>query len=140
VVWNLTEVLNALYGGLMIGLAAALLMVFNGRIAGISGIFAGLLQHPFKFHWRWAFILGLVVSPFIYQLLFTLPVVSSIPNMGTTIFAGLLVGIGTRLGNGCTSGHGVCGIARFSKRSLVATCTFMLTGMLTVFIMRHTLG
>lgn len=133
--WNLTEVLNALYGGLLIGLAATLFILLNGRIAGISGIFAGLLraQHV-RQTWRWAFIAGLLIAPFVYRQFSPLPSITLQTSVWMTVLAGLLVGIGTRLGNGCTSGHGVCGIARLSTRSMIATLTFMSTGILTVFL------
>lgn len=133
--WNLTEVLNALYGGLLIDLAATLFILLNGRIAGISGIFAGLLraQHV-RQTWRWAFIAGLLIAPFVYRQFSPLPSITLQTSVWMTVLAGLLVGIGTRLGNGCTSGHGVCGIARLSTRSMIATLTFMSTGILTVFL------
>lgn len=135
-VWNLTEVLNALYGGLLIGLAATVFIVFNGRIAGISGVFAGLLRTPDNQQaWRWAFIAGLLFAPWIYTQFSPLPNITLQAGSWMTVLAGLLVGIGTRLGNGCTSGHGVCGIARLSKRSIVATLTFIGAGILTVFIL-----
>jgi len=136
-IWKQTEVLNALYGGLLIGLAATLFILINGRIAGISGIFAGLLRSPDNQQpWRWAFIGGLIVAPFVYTLFSPLPTITLQAGTWMTVIAGLLVGIGTRLGNGCTSGHGVCGIARLSKRSIVATLTFMATGILTVSLLR----
>lgn len=135
-VWNLTEVLNAFYGGLLIGLAATIFILFNGRIAGISGVFAGLLRTPDNLQaWRWAFITGLLLAPWVYSQFSPLPFITLQAGLWMTILAGLLVGIGTRLGNGCTSGHGVCGIARFSKRSICATLTFMGTGILTVFVL-----
>ncbi len=121
-------------GGMLIGAAAVVLFWFNGRIMGVSGISSKLLGKPDKdFLWRLAFVLGLVVGGFLYQLKF--PVVAVVKaNVGTLIIAGLLVGFGTVLGNGCTSGHGICGMARFSKRSIAATLSFMAAGILTVVI------
>ena len=119
---------------MLIGAAAVLLFWFNGRIMGVSAISSKLLGKPDKdFLWRLAFVLGLVVGGFLYQLKF--PVVAVIKaDVGTLIIAGLLVGFGTVLGNGCTSGHGICGMARFSKRSIAATLSFMAAGILTVAI------
>lgn len=129
---------TALAGGLLIGLAAAALALFNGRIAGISGILGGLLR-PARgdIAWRVAFLAGLVAAPFAYALLAPLPAVRIDAGDGTLVAAGLLVGIGTRYGAGCTSGHGVCGLSRLSPRSLVATLSFMLAGFATVFVLRH---
>jgi uncharacterized protein len=131
---------HSLFGGLLIGIAAVLLMLFNGRIAGISGIVGGLLQ-PTKgdMAWRIAFVLGLVSAPFIYSLGMDLPAVTVDAGTTTLIAAGLLVGIGTRYGSGCTSGHGVCGISRSSPRSIVATAAFMAAGFVTVYVVRHIL-
>lgn len=128
----------SLAGGLLIGLAAAAFVLLNGRIAGISGIVGGLLR-PVKgdIGWRLAFVLGLVAAPLLYQLVATLPEVRVEAGSTTLIVAGLLVGIGTRYGAGCTSGHGVCGLSRLSPRSLVATASFMLAGFATVFVVRH---
>ncbi len=121
-------------GGMLIGTAAVVLFWFNGRIMGVSGISSKLLGKPDKdFLWRLAFVLGLVVGGFLYQLKFPVNAVIK-ANVGTLIIAGLLVGFGTVLGNGCTSGHGICGMARFSKRSIVATLSFMAAGILTVAI------
>jgi len=114
------------------------LLVFNGKIAGISGILGQSLTLSFRHHlWRYAFLTGLLLSPVIYAAFWTLPSFSITNNSVLIILAGLLVGIGTRMSNGCTSGHGVCGIARFSTRSIIATLTFMPAGMVTVFVMRH---
>lgn len=128
----------SLIGGLLIGCAAALFWLLNGRIAGISGILGGLLK-PVNgdIAWRVAFILGLVMSPWVYSWFAPLPEVTINAGFPLLIIAGILVGIGTRYGSGCTSGHGVCGISRFSPRSLAATAAFMLAGFLTVFIARH---
>ncbi|ASV97050.1 YeeE/YedE family protein [Paraburkholderia aromaticivorans] len=131
----------SLAGGLVIGGAAAVLVLFNGRIAGISGILGGLLG-PLRNDagWRVAFLAGLVGAPVLASLLGR-PVVPDIQaGWGEILAAGFLVGIGTRYAGGCTSGHGVCGISRGSVRSLVATATFMASGFLTVFICRHLLG
>ena len=133
--------LSGLLGGVLIGLSATLLMAFNGRIAGISGILGEMLtlRHG-EIGWRLAFIAGLVAAPLLYRVFGgTLPftITHAAPML---IGGGLLVGIGTRMGSGCTSGHGVCGIARLSKRSLVATAVFMVAGIATVFVMRHLAG
>lgn len=141
ILWDMTANLHALTGGLLIGLAASIFILFNGRIAGISGVFAGLLSNAtIKQGWRIAFLIGLILAPILYIQFFTLPSVTLKASPSLTILAGLLVGVGTRLGNGCTSGHGVCGIARLSKRSIIATMTFMLTGMLTVYVTQHMIG
>lgn len=132
--------LTALAGGALIGLAAVLLVLFNGRIAGISGIIAALLPpRPQPRAWRLAFVGGLLAAPWLYQLFFPLPAASSPSAWPVLVPAGLLVGFGTRLGSGCTSGHGVCGLSRLSMRSLVATLVFMATGFATVFVVRHLL-
>ena len=132
---------TALGGGLLIGLAAAMFVLFNGRIAGISGIIGGLLRPaPGERGWRIAFLLGLVAAPLVYALAAPLPAMRIDAGTGTLIAAGLLVGIGTRYGAGCTSGHGVCGLARGSARSLAATLAFMGAGFATVFIVRHLLA
>ena len=128
----------SLAGGALIGLAAAMFLLFNGRIAGISGILGGLLQWPKgDIGWRLAFLLGLIAAPLAYGLFAPLPVVTVDAGTATLVAAGLLVGIGTRYGSGCTSGHGVCGLSRRSPRSLVATVAFMTAGFVTVFIVRH---
>ena len=133
---------SALAGGLLIGASAALLLVLNGRIAGISGILGGLLQPARgEIGWRLAFLAGLFIAPLVYGAFGgVLPAVTSTAPIWLLIIAGLIVGFGTRLGVGCTSGHGVCGIGRGSPRSLVATATFMVTAILTVFTTRHVLG
>ena len=128
----------ALAGGLLIGLAAAVFVLFNGRIAGISGILGGLLKpRRGDIGWRLAFIGGLVGAPVIYSLFWRLPDIHIEANPATLIIAGLIVGFGTRIGSGCTSGHGVCGISRLSPRSIAATLTFMAMGSITVFLVRH---
>ncbi len=129
---------HAVAGGMLIGLASVLLLLFNGRIAGISGILGGLLRpQRGDMAWRLAFLLGLVAAPLVYSLAATLPPVRVDAGGAMLVAAGLLVGIGTRYGSGCTSGHGVCGVSRLSPRSLVATLAFMLAGFLTVFLVRH---
>jgi uncharacterized membrane protein YedE/YeeE len=130
----------SLLGGLLIGTASALFILANGRIAGISGILGGLLRPTSgDVVWRLAFLLGLLVAPAVLAP-FVAPVIPTIEAGPTTlIIAGLLVGIGTRYGGGCTSGHGVCGLSRLSPRSLIATLAFMGTGMAIVFAMRHLL-
>jgi uncharacterized membrane protein YedE/YeeE len=132
---------SSLAGGALIGLAATLFILLNGRIAGISGVVAGLLR-PAKGDvlWRVAFIAGLVISPVLFQAAFEQPDIEVEASTLTLIVAGVLVGIGTRYGSGCTSGHGVCGLSRRSPRSLVATAAFMASGFLTVFVIRHLLG
>jgi uncharacterized membrane protein YedE/YeeE len=128
-------------GGLLIGLAAALFVLFNGRIAGISGILGGLLTLPKgDSTWRFAFLLGLILSPLLFGMFHALPEVQVDAGTGTLVLAGLLVGLGTRYGSGCTSGHGVCGLSRLSMRSLAATAAFMLAGFATVFAVRHLLA
>ena len=148
-----------LAGGALIGLSATLLILFNGRIAGISGIIGGLLRPQLRAEagdvgWRVAFIAGLLAAPLVWQVSVLLPAsrwlsVAEYTNVALVtvrqvdansallIAAGLLVGIGTRYGAGCTSGHGVCGLSRFSVRSLAATLTFMAAGFATVYLMRH---
>lgn len=133
--------LSALVGGLMIGLAAALLVLLNGRIAGISGILGGLLR-PLRGEtaWRIAFLAGLVLAPLAWASTSALPAIRIDAGYPTLIAAGLLVGIGTRYAAGCTSGHGVCGLSRLSPRSLIATLSFMASGFATVFLVRHVIG
>ena len=131
----------SLTGGLVIGIAAAILVLLNGRIAGISGILGGLLRLLRKdTGWRVAFLVGLAGSPIIAGLLGKLAVVDIRASWGEVLVAGFLVGLGTRYANGCTSGHGVCGISRGSIRSLIATLTFMAAGFAVVFIRRHLIG
>jgi uncharacterized membrane protein YedE/YeeE len=131
----------SLAGGLLIGLASAMFLMVNGRIAGISGILGGLLR-PARgdIGWRVAFLGGLVVAPLVYGLFARLPSVQVDADNATLIIAGLLVGVGTRYGSGCTSGHGVCGLARRSPRSMAATAAFMAAGFITVFAVRRLLA
>ena len=126
----------AIGGGLLIGASAVTLMAFGGRIAGVSGILWGAISLSRPVLWRWLFILGLPVGA---QLAHPLPSHSTLPT-AMAIAAGLLVGFGVKLSNGCTSGHGVCGIGLLSRRSFVATVTFMTTGIITVLLVRHGLG
>lgn len=128
----------ALAGGALIGLAAALLWLLNGRIAGISGVLGGLLK-PVKgdIAWRLAFVLGIMAAPLVFALVATPATPQIEASFPVLIVAGLLVGVGTRYGSGCTSGHGVCGVSRLSPRSLVATACFMAAGFVTVWLMRH---
>jgi len=131
----------SLAGGLIIGLAAAVLVLFIGRIAGISGILGGLLNLPRNdMAWRLTFVAGLIGAPVIASLLGKPAMPDIQASWGQILVAGFLVGLGTRYASGCTSGHGVCGISRGSIRSLVATLTFMVAGFLTVFVQRHLIG
>jgi uncharacterized membrane protein YedE/YeeE len=128
-------------GGLMIGAAAAVLVLFNGRIAGISGILGGLLSLPRRdIAWRVAFLAGLVGAPLVASLLGRPAMADIQAGWGDILAAGFLVGLGTRYASGCTSGHGVCGISRGAIRSLAATLTFMAAGFMTVFVQRHLIG
>jgi uncharacterized membrane protein YedE/YeeE len=139
--WSNFTPWTSLAGGLMIGVATAMFLIFNGRIAGISGIVGGLFK-PARgdVGWRIAFITGLVVSPLVFALGAPLPEVRIEAGYPVLIIAGLLVGIGTRYGSGCTSGHGVCGLSRRSPRSIVATTAFVVAGFVTVYIVRHLMG
>jgi len=138
--WNAFTPYASLAGGALIGLAAALLVLLNGRIAGISGVLGGLLQ-PVKgdISWRAAFLRGLAAAPAVYALFTSVPSLHIDAGWGGLVVAGLLVGVGTRYASGCTSGHGVCGLSRLSPRSVVATAVFMGAGFVTVFVMRHVL-
>lgn len=131
----------ALMGGVLIGLAAAMFVLLNGRVAGVSGIIGGLLRPtPGDVDWRVAFVLGLLAAPLAYSWWATLPPSRIETHDALIVLAGLLVGVGARYGAGCTSGHGVCGLSRLSVRSAVATLTFMGAGFATVFVMRHWLN
>ncbi|NLC23833.1 MAG: YeeE/YedE family protein [Oxalobacter sp.] len=136
--WHSFTPASALAGGVLIGLAVMLLLLVNGKIAGISGIIGGLLP-PARNNtlWRLAFLGGIFLSPVLYQGMSTLPESHIDTSWPFLIAAGLLVGFGARLGSGCTSGHGICGISRLSKRSIVATAIFMIAGFSTVFFTRH---
>jgi uncharacterized membrane protein YedE/YeeE len=139
--WNAFTPYASLAGGVLIGVAAAMFVLLNGRIAGISGILSGLLK-PVKgdIAWRVAFVLGLVAAPLLYALFAAVPTPRIDASWTALVLAGLLVGVGTRYGSGCTSGHGVCGLSRLSPRSLAATATFMGAGFVTVFVIRHVFG
>jgi uncharacterized membrane protein YedE/YeeE len=134
--------LSASIGGLLIGLSALLLLLLEGRIAGIAGILGGLLAfRRSEISWRLAFVAGLILAPLVYAgVMGHLPPLEVTHSAALLICGGLLVGFGTRMGSGCTSGHGVCGVARLSPRSIVATLVFMATGAATVFIARHIFG
>ncbi len=137
---NFTPV-SALTGGLLIGLASVWLLAANGRIAGIAGILHGLAARlPGDAAWRAWFIAGLVAAGFLWHALGLAPAPRDGFGLGWVVASGLLVGLGTRMGNGCTSGHGVCGLGRFSLRALVAVVTFMVTGAIAVSIVRHVFG
>lgn len=133
---------SAAAGGVLIGLAASAMMLGLGRIAGISGIYGGLLRPKAgDTSWRLAFVGGLLLAGLVASLFTTdLIVATDTRSLATTVAAGLIVGVGVRIGNGCTSGHGVCGLSRFSRRSLVATMTFMGTGIATATIIQVLLG
>lgn len=136
----MSSIILALVGGSILGISVVGYLYVNGRIAGISGLLAQVLQPKLLLNnpafW---FLSGLFIIPFIYQLFVEPEIVIKSSQLGL-IIAGLLVGFGTRLGSGCTSGHGICGISRLSVRSIVATVTFMLAGIVTVFVIRHVLG
>jgi uncharacterized membrane protein YedE/YeeE len=141
IAWSEFTPWSSLAGGLLIGLSAALLILTTGRVAGISGILGGLLGASRGDRgWRWAFVLGLTVAPVLWSAFATLPVARIDADYPLLIVAGLLVGVGTRYAGGCTSGHGVCGLARLSPRSLSATLIFMTAGFLTVYVLRHVAG
>lgn len=138
---NFTPI-SALLGGALIGLSVSLLLLLNGRMAGISGIMNGLFSAPKKEEiWRGLFLLGLIIGAMMFQSLTnnSLSLRQNYPLI-LIIIGGFLVGVGTRMGSGCTSGHGICGIANFSIRSISATITFMLSGMVTVFILKQFVG
>ena len=137
---HFTPIASAI-GGVLIGMSAAWLWLSLGRIAGISGILGGLLPHwSGDAWWRLAFLIGLIGGPLLVAAVFQAPDIVIKAGPSRLVIAGLLVGLGTRLGSGCTSGHGVCGIARLSPRSLAATGTFMAVAGVTVFVMRHLVG
>jgi len=132
---------TSLCGGALIGMAVSLFVLVNGRIAGISGLLGGMMQFASE---GWSekalFLLGLVISPLLWGVLTVLPKIEINAEWPALVIAGLLVGVGTRYGSGCTSGHGVCGVSRLSPRSIVATACFMTTGFATVYFSRHVLG
>ena len=142
ILWTEFTPWASLAGGALIGLSAAMLIVLLGRVAGISGMAGALLQLPTwsslqQWGWRLAFMLGLVAAPLVWQIFAPLPAMQMPSNPLVIIAAGLLVGFGTRMGSGCTSGHGVCGLSRRSMRSLAATLAFMASGAATVYVVRH---
>ena len=133
--WTHFTPLESAIGGVVIGAAASMLILFCGRVAGISGILGGVLSRANNDKgWRIAFLLGMVLSPVLWRLVAPLPAVSISASWPMLVVAGLLVGVGTRYGSGCTSGHGVCGLSRLSVRSLVATLTFMAAAFITVWL------
>lgn len=139
--WALFSPVSAAIGGVIIGIAVAMLVLVNGRVAGISGIVGGLLRPaPADVAWRLAFVAGLIAAPLLFSAAGKLPAIVIDAGFPTVVVAGLLVGLGTRYGAGCTSGHGVCGVSRLSPRSIVATLAFMASGFATVFIIRHLIG
>ena len=139
--WNNFTPWASLAGGLIIGVATACFLIFNGRVAGISGIVGGLSKlERGDVAWRVAFLGGLILSPVVFSTIARVPPVRMEASYPVLLVAGFLVGIGTRYGSGCTSGHGVCGLSRRSPRSVVATIAFMLAGFVTVYIVRHLIG
>lgn len=135
----MSELIMPFVGGLLIGLAATLLLLFLGRIAGISGIVWGAISKQPDSVWRWLFVAGLLAGVALYHAVSGAPVPSYDMGPAAAVVGGLLVGVGVKLGSGCTSGHGVCGLGRLSLRSLAATLTFMGLGVVTVFVVRHLL-
>jgi uncharacterized membrane protein YedE/YeeE len=139
--WNVLAEAPALAGGLLIGLAAAMLLLLNGRIAGVSGIAGGLLHaRRGDLAWRVAFVAGLMAAPLLASVVMPLAPVQIDAGTGRLLAAGLITGVGARCGGGCTSGHGVCGLARRSPRSFVATLMFIASGAATVYVLRHLVG
>jgi uncharacterized membrane protein YedE/YeeE len=134
--------INAIMGGVLIGVAVSLMLLFNGRVTGISGIVSGIIKPTSgDFSWRSFFVLGLISGGFLLQYILPETIIQNYPlKWGDYIFAGILVGFGTLLGNGCTSGHGVCGISRFSVRSIMATCTFIIFGILSFVVLKALRG
>jgi uncharacterized membrane protein YedE/YeeE len=133
-------IIQSLIGGSIIGIAVSLLLLFNGKVLGVSGILGELFNNPLsKNYWRLFFVLGLLISPLIYSIFHPIPLIEISSNKLLIIVGGLLVGFGSRLGSGCTSGHGVCGLARLSVRSFIATMTFIFFGFVTVFVIQKVL-
>ena len=130
--FDVGDALSGFLGGLLIGTAAALFLLVNGRIAGISGLLSSLLRPSPRFLESACMVIGVIVAPAIYAIVFAPPIIVMTDAVGLLIVGGLLVGVGTAVGNGCTSGHGICGLSRFSLRSLVATGTFMAVAILVV--------
>jgi len=136
--WNAFTPASAVIGGAIIGVAVALFVVLNGRIAGVSGILGGLARpQAGDISWRVAFVAGLIAAPLAWGLLAALPEIRVDTSYPVLVAAGLLVGVGTRYGGGCTSGHGICGVSRASPRSIAATVAFMAAGFATVYVVRH---
>ena len=133
--WANFTLLNSLFGGILIGIAAIIIFLTNGRIMGISGILGNLitLKETDQRYWRIAFLLGVLIGPLIFTILFKEIKSEMVANTKFLIISGFLVGLGTSLGNGCTTGHGICGLSRFSTRSIVATFVFVISGMITVY-------
>lgn len=134
---------QSLFGGALIGIAAVLLMAFHGRIAGLTGILSGLLPPAIARDWQWrvAFLVGMIAAPIVYRLATGhAPDFQSSASTAVILIGGIIVGIGVTFGSGCTSGHGVCGLARFSPRSLAAVITFMVSTAMTVYVTRHLIG
>ena len=139
--WPSFTPVSAATGGALIGIGSAMFVLMNGRIAGISGILGGLLRPKREeLPWRLAFLGGLLVAPTVYALVAMMRSIEIATSLPTLVVAGLLVGFGTRYGSGCTSGHGICGVARLSARSLVAVACFVAMGFLTVFVVRKLTG
>lgn len=144
IAWEQFTPYTAITGGLLIGFAAVLLFAGIGRIAGVTGILAGAFSGLFQaqkseYWWRLTFLLGMFISPVLYSAFAALPEITLQADWPTILGAGLIVGFGTRLGSGCTSGHGVCGISRLSPRSIIATLAFMGAGFATTYLIRHVL-
>ena len=133
--WANFTLLNSFMGGILIGIAATIIFFVNGRIMGISGIIGNLITHKEtdQIYWRITFILGVLIGPLFFIILFKEIKSEMVANTSLLIISGFLVGLGTSLGNGCTSGHGICGLSRFSIRSIVATFVFVISGMITVY-------
>lgn len=133
-------IIQSVIGGGLIGIAVSILLLFNGKVLGVSGILGELFNHKLsKNYWRLFFVIGLLISSLIFNIFKPIPLTEMTSNNLVIVMAGLLVGFGSRLGSGCTSGHGVCGIARLSLRSLIATMTFILFGCMTVYVMQKML-
>ena len=136
--WANLTLLNSLIGGILIGIAAIIIFLVNGRIMGISGIIGNLITHKEtdQIYWRIIFILGVLIGPLLFIIFFKEIKSEMVANTTFLILSGFLVGLGTSLGNGCTSGHGICGLSRFSIRSIVATFIFVISGMITVYFIK----
>ena len=133
-------IIQSLIGGSLIGIAVSLLLLLNGKVLGVSGILGELINNPLsKNYWRLFFLLGLFISPLIYNIFYPVSLGEITSNNLVSVLGGLLVGFGSRLGSGCTSGHGVCGVARLSLRSFIATMTFIFFGFVTVFVIQKVL-